>query len=235
MTYHTHLSFLYISVSLLLFSNRSFAQTATQAIYQVSPTDSTKTAQLWCFENGTAFYFQNSQKTVTDTLYWVFSKPDDHTLYFKDFQFFSGTKTYRDSLPGPQWTIHADSVRFLDGYQVTKATTAFRGRTYTAWYDESVGIKTGPWKLSGLPGLVRLAYSEDGFAYFYLRNLKQGTTAPASPALPLTSASYQDFTTDVKKWLEESNQEFMKSYNKGKKKNAKASAVKYNVNLIEKL
>lgn len=138
-------------------------------------------------------------------------------------------------MPGPQWTIHADSVRFLDGYQVTKATAAFRGRTYTAWYDESVGIKTGPWKLSGLPGLVRLAYSDDGFAYFYLRNLKQGTTAPAALLYLLQAPPTKDFTTDVKKWLEESNQEFMKSYNKGKKKNAKASAVKYNVNLIEKL
>jgi len=235
MTYHTHLSFLCFFISLVLFSTRSFAQTATQAIYQLSPTDSTKTAQLWCYEDGSSFYFQNSQKAGTDTLYWVFNKPDEHSLYFKDFQFFNGKKTYRDSLPGPIWTIHSDSIRFLDGYQVTKATSNFRGRIYTAWYDESVDIKTGPWKLSGLPGLVRLAYSEDGFAYFYLRNLTRNKTSPGSPVLPPISASYQDFTTDVKNWLEESNQEFMKSYNKGKRKHAKASAVKYTINLIEKL
>ena len=215
MTCHTHLSYLCISISLLLFSTRSFAQTATQAIYQLSPTDSTKTAQLWCYEDGSSFYFQNSQKAGTDTLQWVFNKPDEHSLYFKDFQFFSGKKTYRDSLPGPIWTIHSDSIRFLDGYQVTKATANFRGRIYTAWYDESVDIKTGP--------------------CFYLRNLTSNKTSPGSPVLPPITATYQDFTTDVKNWLEESNQEFMQSYNKGKKKHAKASAVKYTINLIEKL
>ncbi|WP_346239485.1 GLPGLI family protein [Niabella insulamsoli] len=59
--------------------------------------------------------------------------------------------------PNINWTIYPD---LQNHYNLTcqKATCTFRGRKYTAWFTNEIPINDGPWKFSGLPGLIVKIY-----------------------------------------------------------------------------
>ncbi|MFO7745287.1 MAG: GLPGLI family protein [Psychroflexus sp.] len=65
-----------------------------------------------------------------------------------------------DSGLGYDWKI-TDKIDNIGGYQVVKAITNFRGRTFTAWFAPSIPIGFGPWKLKGLPGLILKMHDEE--------------------------------------------------------------------------
>ncbi len=52
------------------------------------------------------------------------------------------------------WEIEQGKSKLINGNKVFKATTNFRGRTYIAWYNPAIPVSVGPWKFSGLPGLI---------------------------------------------------------------------------------
>jgi len=51
------------------------------------------------------------------------------------------------------WNINS-SVKTINGYNCQQATTLFRGRRFTAWFTRQVPVSEGPYKFSGLPGLI---------------------------------------------------------------------------------
>jgi GLPGLI family protein len=63
--------------------------------------------------------------------------------------------TYRYEEPSPtiQWTLTEGTTTVLS-YTCRRATTTFRGRSYTAWFTTEIPISSGPWKFGGLPGLI---------------------------------------------------------------------------------
>lgn len=58
------------------------------------------------------------------------------------------------------WEIHADTKLITD-FVCNKATVNFRGRDYVAWYTKQIPIPAGPYKFSGLPGLILTIESLD--------------------------------------------------------------------------
>lgn len=52
-----------------------------------------------------------------------------------------------------KWNILAEFNHIL-GYTVQKATTEFGGRRWIAWFAKEIPIQSGPYKFSGLPGLI---------------------------------------------------------------------------------
>lgn len=63
------------------------------------------------------------------------------------------------------WKIDAEKDKFL-GYSVQKATTEFGGRKWTAWFSTDIPIQDGPYKFSGLAGLIlKMNDSENEFIY----------------------------------------------------------------------
>ena len=60
-------------------------------------------------------------------------------------------KSYRPTIA---WTIQADSAKNILGFNCRQATGIFRGRVYTAWFAPDIPVPYGPWKLSGLPGII---------------------------------------------------------------------------------
>jgi len=58
-----------------------------------------------------------------------------------------------DKIYTPKWQIIKE-FKTIGSHKCQKATTVFRGRNYTAWFCEKIPVNFGPWKFSGLPGLI---------------------------------------------------------------------------------
>lgn len=58
-----------------------------------------------------------------------------------------------------KWEILQEKSVY-EGYNVQKASTAFAGRKWTAWFTNEIPISDGPYKFYGLPGLI-LKISDD--------------------------------------------------------------------------
>ncbi|WP_173074889.1 GLPGLI family protein [Tenuifilum thalassicum] len=52
------------------------------------------------------------------------------------------------------WNICSDADSVINGYKCKKATTHYAGRDYIAWFTLDIPISDGPYKFSGLPGLI---------------------------------------------------------------------------------
>lgn len=61
--------------------------------------------------------------------------------------------TYSEPVPDFNWSL-SNGTSTICGYECKKATCYFRGRQWTAWYTEDIPVDNGPWKFSGLPGLI---------------------------------------------------------------------------------
>lgn len=72
---------------------------------------------------------------------------------------------YEENIPQFDWNLlDADTV--ILGYTAYKATTKYRGRTWTVYYAPDITISDGPWKLCGLPGLILYARESEGIFKF---------------------------------------------------------------------
>ncbi len=74
--------------------------------------------------------------------------------------------------PKFDWKISNDKQKIGD-YEVQKATTEFGGRKWTAWFTESIPFPDGPYKFSGLPGLiVKIEDADKNFSWTLTANKK---------------------------------------------------------------
>ncbi len=73
--------------------------------------------------------------------------------------------TYNEPAKNLKWTLHSDTLTVLKTL-CNKATMEFGGREWTAWYAPSIPVSYGPWKLSGLPGLILKAEDDSGMHTF---------------------------------------------------------------------
>lgn len=88
---------------------------------------------------------------------------------------------YKMEEPVPEfdWVIAEEasgtSAEIL-GYNCRKATCSFRGRNYIAWFTPDIPVSNGPWKFSGLPGLI-VKIQDDANHYNWelvgIRNVKE--------------------------------------------------------------
>jgi len=68
-------------------------------------------------------------------------------------QIVSSNYLYEEDRTLFQWQIEPDTREILS-YTCQKAITDFRGRHYEAWFAPDLPFNDGPWKFSGLPGLI---------------------------------------------------------------------------------
>ena len=79
---------------------------------------------------------------------------------------------YEDDLHSQDWEI-MDSLKVILDYQCQKAICYFRGREWTAWFSPDIPVSDGPWKFSGLPGLIMEAYDNGKKHHFNIIGLEK--------------------------------------------------------------
>lgn len=131
--------------------------------------------------------------------------------------------------PRPQhdWQF-SNATKEVAGFTCKAATTVFRGRTYTCWYTSEIPLPFGPWKLSGLPGLILEAASEDG-AY---KITAVGVQFPSSNNLvPTDETQLPGLEREI--YSMDRYIAYQRKFIKKQKENLKLTALKYNVKNVE--
>lgn len=103
-------------------------------------------------------------------------------------------KTYivEEKIPSIQWEIK-EEYKSINKFEVQKAIGEFRGRTYIAWFTNQIPVKYGPWKFSGLPGLILNITDDQNQVMFLVKEIHIPFEIDA-----LTQQKFQ-FTTDAKR------------------------------------
>ena len=83
------------------------------------------------------------------------------------------TYKYEEETPLIEWKL-SDETQTVCGYECRKADGEYGGRKWTAWYAEEIPVPFGPWKMTGLPGLVMLATDSDGIHRFIAISFREG-------------------------------------------------------------
>ena len=87
---------------------------------------------------------------------------------------------YEEDMNLQEWDLQEDSTKTILGYECQKATCKFRGREWTAWFALDVPISDGPWKFSGLPGLIMEVYDRGNQQYFCINGMQKVNAEPIS-------------------------------------------------------
>lgn len=66
-----------------------------------------------------------------------------------------------------------DATDSIEGYYCKTAFTTFRGRKYKAWYAPEIPMPYGPYKFSGLPGLIIKISDFQNTHVFELKNIQK--------------------------------------------------------------
>lgn len=175
------------------------AQQSTRFIYQVTTTpdstnaDSRKTELAYLDTDGKKSYFyaenslkrdsvmermrttknfdRNQMQNLRSNLQFTIEKNlTNQNLVYKSR---IGRDNYSYSeTPSFDWKILPETVKIGD-YQTQKAETKFGGRTWYAWFTQEIPLQDGPYKFSGLPGLIVKIQDEKGDYSFDLMQTKK--------------------------------------------------------------
>ncbi len=103
--------------------------------------------------------------------------------------------TYLDEFPIAKWKVSSERS-VIAGYSCQKATIAFAGRVFEAWFTREVPVSDGPHKFYGLPGLIVKVKDVKNHYIFELTSLKKlnqilTTALPKQAALTTKAALLQ--------------------------------------------
>ena len=73
-----------------------------------------------------------------------------------------------DDFPPLVWNTNYSDVDTLGKHICHKATAAYRGTTLVAYYTNDIPLPAGPYKFSGLPGLIVMLYNEGANPHYWL-------------------------------------------------------------------
>lgn len=109
---------------------------------------------------------------------------------------------FQELTPNINWQIQSDTMRILN-YRSQKAICQFRGRIYEAWFTSEINISEGPWKFTGLPGLIlKVADSKNHFN-FECKRIEKVNTDIENPNEKAQKVSKFQFLDLNKQYLED--------------------------------
>lgn len=104
---------------------------------------------------------------------------------------------YEEDLPDMKWTITGEIDTML-GYSTQKAVCRFRGRDYVAWFTPELPVSAGPWKFSGLPGLILKVGDSRGDYVFTAKGVYSISSAIEMPKYLYIKTTRQKYQQAVK-------------------------------------
>lgn len=98
-----------------------------------------------------------------------------------------------DEKPQFNWQIFPETVKIGD-YLTQKAQTKYGGRTWTAWFTTEIPAQDGPYKFSGLPGLiVKIEDAKGDYSFDLMQTKKISDPASFSSRGNVISVSKKDY------------------------------------------
>ncbi|MBS1548353.1 MAG: GLPGLI family protein [Bacteroidetes bacterium] len=105
-----------------------------------------------------------------------------------------------DTIPEMKWKI-VNSFQEILGYRCQKANTIFRGREYEVYFTKDIPITEGPWKFSGLPGLILKAKTKDDIFSFEAVKIKYSQQSIISNEIKKVFQDNYDKSISYKKYI----------------------------------
>jgi len=103
--------------------------------------------------------------------------PNQQKLLTRD-QLMANSYAIESPIPVIDWKTAGDTTTF-GGLHCQKATGHFKGRDYTAWFCPDLPVRTGPWKLNGLPGVIVDARDAKNEVVFQFDGVEKAVPASA--------------------------------------------------------
>lgn len=79
----------------------------------------------------------------------------------------------KDIIVEPKWKLGTET-KVISGFTCQSASGSFRGRHYNVWFTTEIPVSLGPWKLTGLPGLILYAKDLTGSLEFIAKKVALG-------------------------------------------------------------
>ena len=80
----------------------------------------------------------------------------------------------QENIPALAWEINTETKK-IGSFDCQLAKTNFRGRQYMAWFCKDIPFSDGPWKFSGLPGLILEIYDSKMDYQFIIKSIEMPT------------------------------------------------------------
>lgn len=106
-----------------------------------------------------------------DGSYYIFKNLNGNKMMYYDV---NGVEKYcyEEEIPQIEWEL-TDSNKTILGYECQMATGNLHGRKWKVWFTPEVPVMNGPWKFSGLPGLILEATDDSGLYNFTATGIQQ--------------------------------------------------------------
>lgn len=125
--------------------------------------------------------------------YEIIKRQNSQKVIYQE-KVFMDKLAYEEDLPAVKWNITNETATKV-GYPCQKATTSYGGRAYEAWFTFQIPIQDGPYKFSGLPGLIVEMYDSEKHYYFTLAGLEKAASGEiAVSENKLLNVSKEKFT-----------------------------------------
>lgn len=119
--------------------------------------------------SGSGMFFYDGQPERYEDFYLNY--PEKGVLTCRT-ELFNTDYEYSEPIPEFSW-IFKDGTEEVLGYKCRIAETTFRGRSYIVYFTEDIPVKSGPWKFSGLPGLILKVTDNKGWFIWEATGISQ--------------------------------------------------------------
>lgn len=120
--------------------------------------------------------------------------PKKGVMFFKAYD---DHKFFKLEQPmGMSWRLDNQKDTIILGYACQKAFTSYAGRDYIAWYSPHIPLNDGPYKFSGLPGLIMKISDTKNQHCFTVTSIKK-----VNYFQPITFAPHEYVTISAEEYI----------------------------------